>query len=87
MSVPVILAVDERSDPGTGMLFRCMCWERVAHRSGRGLSTDALKSAQISVFPMVLGGRMDHGQAQVLSPPGFMKDVTPLVSTPRGLRT
>lgn len=41
--------------------------ETVAHRPATGLSTDALKSAQIPVTAAVLGERMGHGQAQIRS--------------------
>jgi hypothetical protein len=41
-------------------------YKRVAHRSRRGLSTDALKSAQILMAAIDLGEKMGNGQAQVL---------------------
>lgn len=76
--MPAVLngpALPDGSDEGLGASAQTrdvvsgLVLERVAHRSGQGLSTAALKSAQIPMAAMDPGERMGHGQAQVLPAP------------------
>ncbi len=55
-------------EPPVNVLWNLGCYECVAHRSMRALSTTALESAQIPVTAMVLGETMGHAQAQVIPP-------------------